>query len=127
MDRQLIASGTPWEQIAGYARAVRVGNHVYVSGTTAADASGIVQHEGDAAAQTRYILRKIEAALHEAGATLAHAVRTRIYVREIADWPAVARAHGELFAAVRPACTLVEARLIEPAMLVEIELEAVIG
>jgi enamine deaminase RidA (YjgF/YER057c/UK114 family) len=127
MNRQTISSGTPWEALAGYARAVRVGNSVYVSGTTAADAAGVVQHQGDAAGQTRYILRKIEAALHEAGATLNHAVRTRIYVQAIADWHAVARAHGELMGEVRPACTLVEARLIEPEMLVEIELEAVIA
>jgi len=112
--------------MAGYARAVRVGNSVYVSGTTASDASGTVQHLGDAAAQARYIIRKIEAALQEAGAALADTVRTRIYVRELGDWPAVARAHGEFFSAIRPACTLVRAELIEPEMLVEIELEAVI-
>jgi len=126
MGRQVITSGTPWEGMAGYARAVRVGNSVYVSGTTASDASGTVQHLGDAAAQARYIIRKIEAALQEAGAALADTVRTRIYVRELGDWPAVARAHGEFFGAIRPACTLVRAELIEPEMLVEIELEAVI-
>lgn len=126
MDRQLITSGTPWERMAGYSRAVRVGGSVYVSGTTASDASGAVQHQGDAAAQTRYIIRKIEAALGEAGASLADVVRTRIYVRDIADWPAVARAHGELFGAICPACTLVRAEPIEPAMLVEIEAEAVL-
>jgi len=127
MGRQVITSGTPWESMAGYARAVRVGNSVYVSGTTASDASGTVQHLGDAAAQARYIIRKIEAALQEAGATLADTVRTRIYVREMGDWPEVARAHGEFFGAIRPACTLVRAELIEPEMLVEIELEAVIA
>jgi enamine deaminase RidA (YjgF/YER057c/UK114 family) len=126
MERELITSGTPWEQMAGYSRAVRVGRQIFVSGTTASDASGAVQHGGDAAAQARYIIRKIEAALVEAGASLADVVRTRIYVREIADWPAVSRAHGELFGAIRPACTLVRAELIEPEMLVEIEAEAVV-
>jgi enamine deaminase RidA (YjgF/YER057c/UK114 family) len=127
MDRQLITSGTPWEEMAGYARAVRVGASIYVSGTTASDASGAVQHLGDAAAQARYVIRKVERALGEAGATLADVVRTRIYVRDIADWPAVARAHGEFFGAIKPACTLVRAELIEPEMLVEIEMEAVVG
>jgi enamine deaminase RidA (YjgF/YER057c/UK114 family) len=127
MDRQLITSGTPWEEMAGYARAVRVGASIYVSGTTASDASGAVQHLGDAAAQARYVIRKVERALGEAGATLADVVRTRIYVRDIADWPAVARAHGAFFGAIKPACTLVRAELIEPEMLVEIEMEAVVG
>ncbi|GAB4439417.1 MAG: RidA family protein [Chloroflexi bacterium OHK40] len=126
MDRQLIGSGTPWEAMAGYARAVRVGHHVYVSGTTASDADGNVQHEGDAAAQTRYVIGKIEAALAQAGASLADVVRTRIFVRHITDWPAVARTHGEFFGAIRPACTLVSAELIEPPMLVEIEAEAIV-
>lgn len=127
MERQLISSGTPWERMAGYSRAVRVGANVYVSGTTAADAAGAVQHPGDAAAQTHYVIRKIEAALREAGASLADVVRTRIYVRDLADWPAVARAHGELFGAALPACTLVRAEPIEPEMLVEIEAEAVVA
>lgn len=127
MERQQISSGTPWEAMAGYARAVRVGRTVYVAGTTAADAAGVVQHEGDPAAQTRYIIRKIEAALAEAGAALSDVVRTRIYVRDIADWEAVGRAHGELLGAVRPAATLVGAPMINPAMLVEIEAEAVIA
>jgi enamine deaminase RidA (YjgF/YER057c/UK114 family) len=126
MERKLIASGTPWEGMAGYSRAVRVGGSVYVSGTTASDASGAVQHLGDAAGQARYIIRKIEAALSEAGAALTDVVRTRIYVRDMADWPAVARAHGEFFGAIRPACTLVRAEPIEPEMLVEIEVEAVV-
>lgn len=112
--------------MAGYSRAVRVGDAIYVSGTTASDASGAVQHPGDAAAQTRYILRKIEAALAEAGATLADVVRTRIYVRHIADWEAVARAHGDVFGAIRPANTLIRAEMIDPAMLVEIEAEALL-
>lgn len=126
MERQQISSGTPWEAMAGYARAVRVGRTVYVAGTTAADATGAIQHAGDPAGQTRYILGKIEAALREAGASLSDVVRTRIFVREIGDWEAVARAHGELMGAIRPACTLVGAPLIDPAMLVEIEAEAVI-
>lgn len=112
--------------MAGYSRAIRVGNQVSVSGTTASDASGAVQHEGDAAEQARYVIRKIESALHDAGASLEDVVRTRIYVRDIADWPAVSRAHGEFFHTIRPACTLVRAELIEPAMLVEIEAEAVV-
>jgi enamine deaminase RidA (YjgF/YER057c/UK114 family) len=127
MERQLISSGTPWEALCGYSRAVRVGGSVYVSGTTASDASGAVQSLGDAGGQTRYIIRKIEAALQEAGAELAHVVRTRIYVRDMADWEAVSRAHGEFFHAIRPACTLVRAEMIEPEMLVEIEMEAVVS
>jgi enamine deaminase RidA (YjgF/YER057c/UK114 family) len=127
MQRQLISSNTPWEAIAGYSRAVRVGNLVYVAGTTAADASGAVQHLGDAAGQTVYILRKIEAALAEAGATLADVVRTRMFVRDLADWEAVGRAHGSVFGTTRPASTLVRAELIRPEMLVEIEVDAVIS
>lgn len=99
---------------------------VWVAGTTASDASGTVQHPGDAGAQTLYVLKKIEAALHEAGATLQHVVRTRIYVQNITDWEAVARAHGTVFATIRPACTLVRAAAIDPAMLVEIDAEALI-
>jgi enamine deaminase RidA (YjgF/YER057c/UK114 family) len=124
MTRQNIGSGTPWEALTGYSRAVRVGNHVYVSGTTASDASGTVQHVGDAGEQARYILNKIAAALQEAGAGLEHVVRTRMFVRDIADWEAVARAHGEFFSTVRPASTLVTATMITPEMLVEIEVEA---
>src|SRR5215207_4985062 len=120
MQRQLISSNTPWEAIAGYSRAVRVGNLIYVAGTTAADPSGAVQHLGDAAGQTVYILRKIEAALAEAGATLADVVRTRMFVRDLADWEAVGRAHGSVFGATRPASTLVRAEMIRPEMLVEI-------
>jgi enamine deaminase RidA (YjgF/YER057c/UK114 family) len=127
MQRQLISSNTPWEAIAGYSRAVRVGNLVFVAGTTAADPSGTVQHLGDAAGQTLYILRKIEAALAEAGATLADVVRTRMFVRDLADWEAVGRAHGSVFGVTRPASTLVRAELIRPEMLVEIEVDAVIS
>ncbi|MBX0326654.1 RidA family protein [Oscillochloris sp. ZM17-4] len=127
MKRRLISSGTPWEALAGYSRAVRVGERVFVSGTTASDASGAVQHPGDAGAQTRYIIRKIEAALAEAGAGLSDVVRTRVFVRSIADWEPVARAHGELFADIRPANTLVRAEMISPEMLVEIEAEAIVN
>jgi enamine deaminase RidA (YjgF/YER057c/UK114 family) len=127
MERHLISSGTPWEAMAGYSRAVRVGATVYVSGTTASDEQGTVQHHGDAGAQALYVLRKIERALNEAGGTLADVVRTRIYVRDMADWRAVAEAHGSVFGTIRPACTLVRAELIEPEMLVEIEAEAVIA
>lgn len=127
MQRKLISSGTPWEALAGYSRAVRVGDRVFVSGTTASDASGKVQHPGDPAGQTRYVIGKIEAALAEAGASLADVVRTRVFVRNIADWEPVARAHGEIFADIRPANTLVRAEMIDPAMLVEIEAEAILG
>jgi enamine deaminase RidA (YjgF/YER057c/UK114 family) len=127
MKRQLVSSGTPWESMAGYSRAVRVGATVYVSGTTASDEQGVVQYPNDAGAQALYVLRKIERALNEAGATLADVLRTRIYVRDIADWRAVAEAHGSVFGDIRPACTLVRAELIEPEMLVEIEAEAVLS
>jgi enamine deaminase RidA (YjgF/YER057c/UK114 family) len=125
-ERQWVGTGTSWEALAGYARAVRVGDRVLVSGTTATGPDGVVG-AGDAAAQTRFILDRIEAALRQLGASLRDVVRTRVYVRDIADWEAVARVHGERFGEIRPANTLIQAQLVGDAYLVEIEAEAVIG
>ena len=126
--RQNISSGAPWESIVGYCRAVRIGNHIWVSGTTATNEHGEVVGVGDATAQTQYALKKIERALKEAGATLHDVVRTRMFVTDISQWETIGRVHGEFFGNVCPAATMVEvSRLIDPGHLVEIEVDAFIG
>jgi enamine deaminase RidA (YjgF/YER057c/UK114 family) len=127
MTRENFSSGAPWEPIVGYSRAVRVGSHIYLSGTTATDAQGNIVGIGDPYAQARQILANIALALDRAGARIDDVVRTRIFMTDITQWEAVGRAHGEMFGTIRPACTMVEvARLIAPELLVEIEVDALL-
>lgn len=126
-ERQLVSSGTEWEQVVGFSRAVRVDRFVSVSGTTATDDEGNPVGVGDVAAQTDYIIQKIERALHETGATLADVVRTRIYVLHADDWEAIGRVHGRYFGEIRPANTLVEiSKIVGDEYLVEIEADAIL-
>lgn len=127
MERRRFASGAPWESIVGYSRSVRVGPHVFVTGCTAIDADGKVVGVGDPRAQAAQTLKNVEKALHGVGAKLEDVVRTRMFVTDISQWEAVGRAHGEVFGTILPATTMVEVKgLIDPAMMVEIEADAIV-
>lgn len=127
MTRQTVSTGTPWEKAVAYSRAVRIGPHVFVSGTTASNTDGTTVAVGDAYHQTVFILRRIEAALAEVGAKLSDVARTRMFVTDISRWEEVGRAHGEIFAGINPASTMVEVRrLVNPDHLVEIEVDAMV-
>jgi enamine deaminase RidA (YjgF/YER057c/UK114 family) len=127
MERERVSAQTVWEDVVGYSRAIRVGNHISVSETAATDSDGVVHGEGDISAQSVYILKKIDEALLELGASLPDVVRTRIFITEVDEWKGVAKAHSEVLGRVRPCTTMVEvSNLLTPELLVEIEVDAIL-